>query len=989
MALSGPELDQVAADLARRPGHETVRTLVWKLLTDGLGIPSSDITHEKRVDTGRIDALLGRTVFEFKRDLRKETADATYQLTQYMREQHEKAGERFIGVATDGATFVAYELDDATLVELQTHQTRRDGGRSLLAWLEAALAPNADIEPDPEKVSDQLGRRSLAYLIAQRKLAKAWDSVAARPDTRLHRELWSDRLRMVYGSSVESDDLWFQHTYLTIVAKTMATVVAGFQLPLPGDLLSGELFTQQGILGAVESDFFDWVLASPEGRDVTQEIAAQVARFKLKNVQTDVLKVLYESLIDPQTRHELGEYYTPDWLAEMVCERAIDDPLEQRVLDPSCGSGAFLFHSIRRYRRAAEAAGYTPEEILRGVCAQVYGIDVHPVAAIIARVTYLLALKGLLNNLGEPVSIPVYLGDSLQWNLRRVVVEGEIEIGTDDGTQLLFPAAVASKPAVFDTVLKEMLDHSARRQPAEAFKGWLDRQDVPSDIDRRDLVRTYGEIKRLYDEGKDHIWGYVARNLSRPVWLSSTGQRAHVVIGNPPWLSYRYMSTAMQKRFKEECGNRGLWAGGKVATQQDLSGYFFSRCVELYLRDGGKIAFVMPYAAMNRAQFAGFRTGKWPIKVQRRVQGIVECRFEDAWTFDENVQPLFPVPSCVLFATHRAAGHLPATVTSFRGRLKNRDATAAEAQGQLKQVLAPWPEAPKMAGGSVYRERFRNGASMFPRMLCMVERVTASGPGSSAAAPLVRSRKNRLEKPPWRNLQPLQMPVESAALRPLYLGESIAPFRLLDPALCISPWAGNKVVDSNGAGLAGLPKLSAWLGRAEDFWQQHSSGKLTLLDRFDFHHELRAQFPMAPLRVLYSKAGSLPAAAILQSDDALVDHTAYWAAADTRAEAAFLVTVLNSETARVRVQHLQARGQWGARHFDKVMFELPIPSFDPADGLHQDIADAGVQAEAVSGGVDISGLSFVPARTRIREALRTDGIAGKIDALVETLLDRP
>lgn len=146
---------------------------------------------------------------------------------------------------------------------------------------------------------------------------------------------------------------------------------------------------------------------------------------------------------------------------------------------------------------------------------------------------------------------------------------------------------------------------------------------------------------------------------------------------------------------------------------------------------------------------------------------------------------------------------------------------------------------------------------------------------------------------------------------------------------------------------------------------------------------------MAPLRVLYSKAGSLPAAAILQSDDALVDHTAYWAAADTRAEAAFLVTVLNSETARVRVQHLQARGQWGARHFDKVMFELPIPSFDPADGLHQDIADAGVQAEAVSGGVDISGLSFVPARTRIREALRTDGIAGKIDALVETLLDRP
>jgi hypothetical protein len=61
--------------------------------------------------------------------------------------------------------------------------------------------------------------------------------------------------------------------------------------------------------GAVESDFFDWVLLDADGPDFVTRVARQAARFKLENVQTDVLKSLYESLIDPEQRHDLGEYY--------------------------------------------------------------------------------------------------------------------------------------------------------------------------------------------------------------------------------------------------------------------------------------------------------------------------------------------------------------------------------------------------------------------------------------------------------------------------------------------------------------------------------------------------------------------------------------------------------------------------------------------------------------------------------------------------------
>ena len=107
----------------------------------------------------------------------------------------------------------------------------------------------------------------------------------------------------------------------------------------------------------------------------------------------------------------------------------------------------------------------------------------------------------------------------------------------------------------------------------------------------------------------------------------------------------------------------------------------------------------------------------------------------------------------------------------------------------------------------------------------------------------------------------------------------------------------------------------------------------------------------------------------------------------SRAEARYLIAVLTSETARRRVAPLQARGQWGARDFDKVMWTLPIAEFDPANPLHAAIAAAGRRAEAVAATVPLKeGVYFITARRQIRQALADDGVAGKIDQLVKALL---
>jgi cyclopropane fatty-acyl-phospholipid synthase-like methyltransferase len=70
----------------------------------------------------------------------------------------------------------------------------------------------------------------------------------------------------------------------------------------------------------------------------------------------------------------------------------VTDPLRQRVLDPGCGSGTFLFHAVRRYLHAAAAAGTANADAILGAVSHVAGVDVHPVAVTFARVTYLLTI---------------------------------------------------------------------------------------------------------------------------------------------------------------------------------------------------------------------------------------------------------------------------------------------------------------------------------------------------------------------------------------------------------------------------------------------------------------------------------------------------------------------------------------------------------------------------------------------------------------------
>ncbi|MBN2475199.1 MAG: N-6 DNA methylase [Pirellulales bacterium] len=166
----------------------------------------------------------------------------------------------------------------------------------------------------------------------------------------------------------------------------------------PGDLRPGDL--RRGDLSACDLALRGSSQHDPETASAESALGG------------DVLGPLYQELFPRPLRHKLGEYYTPDWLADHVLD-ILQYPggRRHRLLDPACGSGTFLMAAIRRLRarcQGDEDVGELGRTILGGVV----GFDLNPLAVMTARANYLIAIRDLLPHVGR-VEIPVYLCDSI------------------------------------------------------------------------------------------------------------------------------------------------------------------------------------------------------------------------------------------------------------------------------------------------------------------------------------------------------------------------------------------------------------------------------------------------------------------------------------------------------------------------------------------------------------------------------------------------
>ena len=943
-----------------------------------------EITEEDAPALGSrqaVDLTALDTFIEFKRRIGSgldANPDYVDQIDGYLA-QSAGQGRVRMGILTDGKYWLLRWPGAGSVKTTPPHAfTLEDPERwlPLYEWLrDHALYAHENVIPSGDTIAERFGPDSPSYERDIATLRNLYNEYASFGTIRVKRQLWENLLMAALGEIAHTpeqmDDLFVRHTYLTSVVGIVVQASFGIDILRlaetdPADLLLGRDFrSKTGLQGIVDSDFFAWP-TEVGGLSLLKTLARSVDRFDWQKAPTNIAAILYETVIPQEERRRLGEYYTPAWLARDMVRELVTDPLTQTVLDPACGSGAFIAEAVSHFIEAARETRLEPKEVLDKLRFAVAGIDVHPVAVHLARTAWVMAARPAIDDAKDwsaaaNLTAPIYLGDALQLRSRTededmfAQVDVTVQVGDEQNTELVFPKRLVQQSERFDALMgdiAEAIEHHADPHVA------LDDHGIHDSDERQTLEDTVEALRQLHHDRRDHIWAYYTRNLVRPVALHHS--KVDVIVGNPPWINYNQTVSILRTELVRQSRTvYGIWAGGRYATHQDVASLFFTRSVALYLKDGGIIGMVMPHSALQAGQHARWRKGEW-----RQTSGgfntlSVDFSYKTPWDL-EQLKPntFFPIPASVAFAKRLGVAHkgipLAGNVERWLGTPDRPD---------VQRILVPITDASK--GPSPYAEHSFQGAVIVPRRLFFVEETENPAIIQAGGTVTVKPREGSQDKAPWKDLRPPAITgqtVEAQHVFKIHLGETLGPYVTLDPLKAVLPLKKGEYEiprDKNGVGgirLGGLERqMRVRWQTVSRLWEDKKARatKLNLLGQLDYYGKLSAQLQWQedpdgrPIRVVYTSAG-VPTAAVLTDDTAIVDYKLFWIACKNLEEAQYLLAIINSDALYSAATPLMSKGLWGARDLQKHLWRLPIPAFDAKNALHQEVARAGKAAASAA-----------------------------------------
>lgn len=1005
-------------------------------LADKLGV-QVHLREEYTLAEGQADAVYNRLVIEYKAPgtLRATLGDtftlaAVQQLRGYLdglSPEQRRETDRLLGVVLDGSylIFARYHQGhwnvDPPLAVTSTSAER---------FLRALFSLAAGRALIPENLIEDFGAQSAVSHEATTALYHALDgheddltaklfaqwqmffSEVSGYDEESVRLLEKKGLRaFVTGmgldpGTVDPPRLLFAiHTYFSFLVKAIARLVlerhVGGKLGarplsglanLPGPALrqglsemeSGGMFRALGLQNLLEGDFFAWYLQAWD-EPVEAALRAVLARLGEYNPSTieddpyaarDLLKKLYHYLLPRQMRHDLGEYYTPDWLAERVLTQ-INEPRFlmpegdygqgpnlrrlRRLLDPACGSGTFLVLAIRALKEHCRRQEMNEGETLEVILRSVVGIDLNPMAVLAARVNYLLAVADLLPWRKGPVEIPVYLADSI---LPPTKGEGMFEqrrhvLKTTVGN-LPVPFCVDTSAKV-DTLANLLHEYVHGRFEADVF---VERACAELGIETDDLEATalrelFTTLDDLERREMDGVWARVVKNAFMPLFL----EPFDYVVGNPPWVNWQSLPEGYRKDSAHLWQQYGLFMHKGMDAilgkgKKDLCTLMTYAVADRFLKPGGKLGFVITQSVFKTAGagqgFRRFRIGSdGPHLRVLVVDDMTELQpFEGAsnrtavFTLRKGEPNRYPVP-----------------YTYWRkkpGFQLDYDSTLQEAQTNTSRLLLK--AVPVDAGdpASAWLTA-REGALRAIRKVLGTSDYEAHAGVSSGGANAVYWLEVLERRPDGlfvvrnvthgarREAEQVVAEIESEIVHPLLRPRDVLRWRACPSAhlLVVQDPQSCSGIHENVMQRS-YPKTYAYLKRFEDVLRQRKSQPVRrMMAKGPFYSMFPVgRYTFAPRKVVWSRLASRIHAVVV-TQEVMPQETMTLVGCQSAEEAHYVCGVVNSSQFNLAAQSYSQIGgkSLGSPH---ILRNIRVPRFETDNTVHQSVAELSHRAHGLS-----------------------------------------
>ncbi len=812
----------------------------------------------------------------------------------------------------------------------------------------------------------------------------------------------------VGGKSTPLQPLFFAvHTYYAMLMKLLAVELASLQegalvgsfaaiLPSMPDrdlrralteLENGGTFALLGINNFLEGDFFGWYLDTWDEalgnaiRSMSRELSDfEPATSTLEPEHTrDLLKKLYQYLVPKKLRHDLGEYYTPDWLAERLLNQVgYHGETDKRLVDPGCGSGTFPILALKRLRQYAADHLVEPAKILEAALHNIAAFDLNPLSVIAARTNFLLALGDLLRYRRGNIDIPVYLCDSILtpseygdmfgkvYRLHTVV--GDFELPGE----LVSAGEIAALAKLIEDCVKN--DYSP-----EDFMGRARRElSVTQPNTDTYLEALYRRFYELEKEGRDGIWARLIKNAFAPVLVG----KFDFVVGNPPWVNWESLSQeyrdATRKLWKDYglftlSGHAARLGGGK----KDLSMLFTYVAADKYLKPKGKLGFVITQTVFKTKGagdgFRRFRIGdKEPVNVQA-VDDMVELQpFEGAsnWTAVFVIQKGVPMKYPVSYLVwHIKKGQHVRPEDSLEEVIAATERDSLKAQPvDLKSPTSPWMTArpralsalQKVIGQAAYEAHA--GSSTWANGVYWIQILNKRPDGLL----VVRNMNDvgRLE------IDSVQAAIEPDLVYPLLRGREIKRWHSAPEAyILLVQDTGTRAGHKENWMMVNQPNLYSYLKKFEDLLRSRSGYQRYFDTKKDAFYSIYnvSSFTLAKNKVVWKALTTDIAATVIsvhhdnwftQSKPVIPEHNTIFISTESEEEAHYLCSILNSN-----ISNLVVRSHSSLFYSASILEYLAIPRYDPSNALHLRLAALSLQAHELA------------ARPQTSEVLKTSEVS--------------